>query len=282
MIDGLHGLGLRLLAEGISTPLLNLPNTYMHTSLVDARAAVAKVGEAIAASDGGLLGGRAVSVVFTGNGNVSDGAKDIFEALPHEYITVSQLHSLQYDVESGARDPNKLYGVQLQTSELVRRKGKDANGKPYNGFDKYHYYTQPDDYEPIFHNTVLPHTTMLVNGMYWEPRYPRLISSKQMSELYNSGNRNLRAVADITCDIGGSVEFLKSATSVESPFFSYCPASGEAQKNVDKNCVLMMGIDNLPSGECTPSCYLVEIALFYVGGMGDVDRNCVLMMGIAG
>jgi alpha-aminoadipic semialdehyde synthase len=54
MIDGLHGFGLRLLAEGISTPLLTLPNTYMHASLTDARAAVVKVGEAIAASDGGI------------------------------------------------------------------------------------------------------------------------------------------------------------------------------------------------------------------------------------
>jgi len=47
MIDGLHGLGLRLLAEGISTPLLTLPNTYMHASLADARVAVARVGKAI-------------------------------------------------------------------------------------------------------------------------------------------------------------------------------------------------------------------------------------------
>ena len=66
-----------------------------------------------------------MSVVFTGNGNVSDGAKDIFEALPHQYITVSELHSLQYDVDSGKKSANQLYGVQLQTSDLVKRKGKD-------------------------------------------------------------------------------------------------------------------------------------------------------------
>ena len=33
MIDGLQGIGVRLLAEGVSSPFLNVPYSFMHSSL---------------------------------------------------------------------------------------------------------------------------------------------------------------------------------------------------------------------------------------------------------
>lgn len=56
--------------------------------------------------------------------------------------------------------------------------------------------------------------------MYWEKRFPRLLSTKQLQDLIKGGCP-LLGVCDITCDIGGSIEFVNKSTSIESPFFRY-------------------------------------------------------------
>ena len=44
MIDGLQGLGQRLLAEGYSTPFLNIPTSHMYQNLDHARYTIRNVG----------------------------------------------------------------------------------------------------------------------------------------------------------------------------------------------------------------------------------------------
>jgi len=61
---------------------------------------------------------------------------------------------------------------------------------------------------------------MLVNCMYWEKRFPPLLSYKQIQDLIRNGCP-LVGIADITCDIGGSLEFVNRTTSIDSPFFRY-------------------------------------------------------------
>lgn len=62
--------------------------------------------------------------------------------------------------------------------------------------------------------------SLIVNCMYWEKRFPRLLSTKQLQDLI--GTRcPLVGISDITCDIGGSIEFVNQTTSIDSPFFRY-------------------------------------------------------------
>lgn len=56
--------------------------------------------------------------------------------------------------------------------------------------------------------------------MYWEERFPRLLSTEQIQDLIRKGCP-LVGVSDITCDIGGSIEFVNQTTSIDSPFFRY-------------------------------------------------------------
>ena len=75
-------------------------------------------------------------------------------------------------------------------------------------FDSKHYYANPSEYEPIFHEAVLPYTSILVNCMYWDAGFPRLVTIDQARELRQDGRLPLLGVCDITCDLRGSVEFL--------------------------------------------------------------------------
>ena len=38
-------------------------------------------------------------IAFTGSGNVTKGAREMFELLPHEYVTAKELPNLQLEVE---------------------------------------------------------------------------------------------------------------------------------------------------------------------------------------
>jgi alpha-aminoadipic semialdehyde synthase len=44
MIDGLQGLGQKLLADGFSTPFLNVPTSHMYQNLDHARFTIRNVG----------------------------------------------------------------------------------------------------------------------------------------------------------------------------------------------------------------------------------------------
>lgn len=260
MIDGLQGLGLRLLAEGYSTPFLHLPTTYMHQNWAQAQEAVRKMGELI--TKNGLPEALTPLVVaFTGSGNVAKGAREVFEQLPHEYVTVAELATLKADVKAGKRAANKVYAVVVGSDGIAQLKGAENANKP---FDRDDYLHNPSNYESKFHRTVLPHIHMLVNGIYWDDRFPRVVTKAQLAHLRSpagGNNRNLRVVADISCDYRGSVEFLEKFTSIEDPYFTFNPehaaaaaagkepsgAKGEVTPDIDGSGVLVLAVDNLPS-----------------------------------
>lgn len=294
MIDGLQGLGLRLLAEGHSTPLLNIANAYMYATIQEAFEAIDRVGTILLLSDSTYhplvvlvvvtqqltyllcitfaacriedctqgvvaLMQPPIVIAFTGRGNVTQGARSVFERLPHEYVRVCDLPSLKRDVQEGRRPVNQLYGVLVRTEDIVRPlqkthndDGDETEAETEAAFDKQHYYRYPHEYEPIFHLSVAPHITMLVNGIYWDKCFPRLISNEQLRAMSSQGGGgggscSLKVVADITCDVDGSVECLSRTSSIESPYYTYDPAAGITLDGIHKQGVLMLGIDNLPS-----------------------------------
>ena len=231
MIDGLRGVGERLLSKGYSTPFMGVASAYMYPSIGGARRAVEYCGEEIrrVGLPKALLPFR---VVFTGAGNVTQGAQSVFEALPHQYVDPAALPSVK-------PDPHVLYAAKASAEHMVQH----SLGRP---FDKAQYYDNPSEYVPVFHERIAPYTSLLVNGMYWDNRYPRLITLEQYKRMQQN-NAPLLAVADITCDVKGSVEMLQKSTSIEQPFFVYNGATGETSDRVEGDGVLMLGVDNLPA-----------------------------------
>jgi alpha-aminoadipic semialdehyde synthase len=69
----------------------------------------------------------------------------------------------------------------------------------------------------------------------------------EQSYLSNPKGRTFLALADITCDIGGSVEFLKRSCTIDNPFFMYDAVQDEVKQNIEGRGVLVLGVDNLPA-----------------------------------
>ena len=233
MIDALRGLGERLLSRGMSTPFMGVSSAYMYPDLASARRAVQACGEEIRRL--GLP--KAITpfnVVFTGSGNVTQGAQSIFDLLPHCRLAPSQLSSAP---PSG----HELYSASVTAEHMVEH-------PTLRPFDKTHYYANPSDYLPVFHSHIAPHTSLLVNGMYWDARYPRLLTCAQWRQLQQQpGGAKLLAVADISCDVEGSVEFLRRTSTIEQPFFVYDGVRDELRDRVEGDGVLVLGVDNLPA-----------------------------------
>ncbi|KAG2717762.1 hypothetical protein I3843_03G190100 [Carya illinoinensis] len=244
LIDFLRGLGQRYLSLGYSTPFLSLGSSYMYPSLAAAKAAVISVGEEIATL--GLPSGICPLIfIFTGSGNVSLGAQEIFKLLPHTFVDPSKLPELfeASDVTQPARTSKRffqVYGCAVTCREMVGHKD------PTKVFDKADYYAHPEHYNPIFHEKIAPYASVIVNCMYWEKRFPRLLTSNQFQDLKRKGCP-LVGVADITCDIGGSIEFVNQLTSIDSPFFRYDPLHDSYHLDMEGNGVICSAVDILPT-----------------------------------
>lgn len=58
----------------------------------------------------------------------------------------------------------------------------------------------------------------------------------------------LLLLADITCDVNGSIECLERTTAIEDPFFNYDPYAGmEVSSGIGTSGITVLGVDILPS-----------------------------------
>lgn len=247
MIDFLSGLGQRFLSLGYSTPFLSLGASYMYSSLAMAKAAVISVGEEIATM--GLPSGICPLVfVFTGAGNVSHGAREIFQLLPHTFVDptrLPELFGMAKDVKEAGRGRTskrvcQVYGCIVTCQDMVEPKD------PSKLFDKADYYAHPENYRPVFHEKIAPFASVIVNCMYWEKRYPRLLTTVQLQDLMRNGCP-LIGISDISCDIGGSIEFVNQTTFIDSPFFRYDPLNNSYHRGMEGSGVMCSAVDILPT-----------------------------------
>ncbi|WZZ23994.1 hypothetical protein YC2023_007395 [Brassica napus] len=245
LVDFLHGLGQRYLSLGYSTPFLSLGSSYMYSSLAAAKAAVISVGEEIA-SQGLPLGICPLVFVFTGTGNVSLGAQEIFKLLPHTFVEPSKLPELFVKDKGVSQNGKSTKRVHHVYGCIITSQDMGEHQDPSKPFDKADYYVHPEHYNPVFHEKIAPYTSVLVNCMYWEKRFPRLLSTKQLQDL-TAKACPLVGICDITCDIGGSIEFVNRATLIDSPFFRFNPTNNSYYQDMDGDGLLCMAVDILPT-----------------------------------
>uniref|UniRef100_A0A0N5A3W0 Saccharopine dehydrogenase n=1 Tax=Parastrongyloides trichosuri TaxID=131310 RepID=A0A0N5A3W0_PARTI len=246
-IDILHGLGLRLLALGHHTPFLHIGLAHNYNNSHMAINAVRDCGYEIALNRlPNSLG--PLTFVFTGSGNVSKGAQELFKHLPHEFVDVS---TLQEVAKKGQR--NKVYGCVVGRAEHMMRK----DGKP---FDEADYVKNPKQYISKFATEIAPFANVIINGVYWDADTPRLITIPDAKNLLSPKRTNidvpgcpslphkLTAICDISADPGGSIEFMQECTTIDKPFVMYDADFNKTANTFDSpSGCLVCSIDNMPA-----------------------------------
>ena len=93
--------------------------------------------------------------------------------------------------------------------------------------------------------------TWLVNGIYWEAKYPRVITKDDLREAVQAGTNKLMGVTDISADFEGSVGFTSHFTSIEEPFLLYNTVTGDFKMKIndemEANDILFTSVDHLPA-----------------------------------
>jgi len=235
MIDTLWALGQRLQHEGVDNPFASIRCAHQYDNLDQAKGEIREVGARIE-RDGLPPELQPLICGFAGYGHVSQGAQEIFDLLPVRQVEPDELAG----VEPKAR---VCYKVVFREEHLVERVA-DATGPAE--FQLQEYYDHPERYRSTFFPYV-PHLAILVNCIYWEPRYPRLVTRAQLRELFAAGQRpRLRVIGDITCDIDGSIECTVKATEPDDPVYVYEPQTGEVRSGVAGDGPVVLAVDFLP------------------------------------
>jgi alpha-aminoadipic semialdehyde synthase len=111
-------------------------------------------------------------------------------------------------------------------------------------FNLQEYYKKPDLYQSVFHQFI-KNLTILMNCIYWNKQYPRLITKEYMKKNYNCRSK-LQVIGDISVDINGAIEFTEKVTSPDNPIFVYNHFSGEVINGFAGCGIVVLAVDNLP------------------------------------
>ena len=236
LLETLYTLGKRLEWEGKPTPFSRLRRPLELDGLDEARSLLEDVGSRIS-SEGLGLNLTPLVVGFTGYGNVSQGAQALFDLLPHEEIFPSELEGF---IAAGRFSDRKIYKVVFREQDMAVPIERDAR------FDLQDYYENPEKYQSDFER-YLPHLSVLINCIYWDERYPRLLTKEWLRSAWAGRRPKLRVIGDITCDIEGSIECTLRATEPGNPTYTYLPSSGESVDGWEGEGPVVMAIDTLPS-----------------------------------
>ena len=234
-IDALWALGRRLAEEGLApNPFAALEQTYKYPTLAAALAAVREVGERIVRD--GLPAQLCPFVVgVSGYGNVSRGAQEVLDALGAVAVAPADLDGLF----AGPAARRAVHKVVFAEHDMVARRDAQAP------FELDEYYRQPELYEGVFERW-LPRLTVLLNCVFWDAQYPRLVTKAAVRRLFAAAPPLLRVIGDVSCDIEGSIEFTLKETHIDEPVYVYDPDAESITDGVEGRGPVVLAVGNLP------------------------------------
>ena len=206
----------------------------MYSDLEDIKESLTKVGKNI--KEKGLPEEFAPYVFgVTSTGRVAQGALEVLELFPHEYVDADKLDTIDQD------DNTKIYITVLTQKDLVEL--KDETGAD---FDKEHYYSNPSLYKSKFKN-YYEKITFLINCMYWEAKFPRVIIEDELCEAIST---KFLGFTDISADYEGSIEITRDFSNIEEPFNLYSRKDRKLKNKIssyEEGDIFYHCVDHLPA-----------------------------------
>ncbi|MEK6615716.1 MAG: NAD(P)-dependent oxidoreductase, partial [Bacteroidota bacterium] len=166
-----------------------------------------------------------LKIIVTGNGRVANGAIELLGLLHIRRITPYEFTHYTF------REPTY---TQLDSFNYNER----MDGMPWNWND---FFNHPE----MYRSTFMKYTRwcdLLIHCSYWDPRAPKLFTKEEM----RSPEFGISVIADVACDINGSIPSTTKASSIAEPFYGYDITSEKIIAPFIKNALTIMAVDNLP------------------------------------
>lgn len=167
-----------------------------------------------------------IKMIVTGSGRVAQGALEVLDRMGLKRVSV-------YDyLYQDFKEP--VY-TQLRSSDYNRRR----DGRVWDTPD---FHRNPQQYESTF-GIFLPVTDLLIACAYWHPAAPRLFTEADTKR----SDFRINTIADVTCDVDGSVPTTKRSTTIAEPAFDYnCQTDALEPAYSGSSNITVMAVDNLP------------------------------------
>lgn len=167
-----------------------------------------------------------VRIVVTGSGRVA-----------HGILKVMALMGMR-EVE-----PDDFLANAFSYPVYTNLKGADLYENVINGgYDRDEFHEHPEKYRSIF-KQYLKCTDILMNGIYWDSKVPRLFEMKDMDE----HDFNLQTISDITDDKHGSVPCNLGDVTIEEMVYGVSKKTGERTEPYLPGSVDVLAVGNLPN-----------------------------------
>lgn len=167
-----------------------------------------------------------IKIILTGAGRVGKGAMETLDTAGIRKVSPSDFLSKKYE--------EPVY-VQLSSADYHQR----VEGGHFNR-EEFHSY--PERYRSNFF-PFAAQADLLLAGAFWNPKAPVLFTEEQIRD----PQFRIKIIADITCDINGSIPSTKRATSIVDPLYDFDPHTGSLTKPFENPAnITVMAIDNLP------------------------------------
>jgi alanine dehydrogenase len=167
-----------------------------------------------------------VRILVTGGGRVAQG---VMETLARLHIPLTDPETY---LSNSAQSP---LACRIDPEHYARH--RDARK-----FDFHHFTRHPEEsvssFRPFTHSTDL-----LITAHYWDPAAPRLWELPEM----HPPDFRIRVIADVSCDINGSVPSTIRASTIGEPFYDFDRIRlAEVPPFSNPDHVTVMAVDNLP------------------------------------
>jgi hypothetical protein len=169
-----------------------------------------------------------IKIVITGGGRVANGACETMGAMNLRKVTPYEFINYTF------REP--VY-VQLHSEDYYEAKDKS----PYSSWDFHHH---PGSYRCFFSDTdsFASVTDLLIHCTFWDPGADILFSKSRMRD----PDFRISVIADVTCDLNGSIPSTTRVSTIEDKFYGYDPMGEKIVEPFKPSAITVMAVDNLP------------------------------------
>jgi len=167
-----------------------------------------------------------IKIALTGAGRVAKGAMETLDSAGIRKVNAQDFLFQEF------KEP--VY-VQLSSADYhLRNEG--------GHFNREEFHQNPERYTSDFAKFTKV-TDLLIAGAYWNPKAPALFNQEDMRQQ----DFKIKIVADVTCDMDGSVPSTKKPSTILDPIYDFDPESDKTfAAFANENYITVMAVDNLP------------------------------------
>lgn len=166
-----------------------------------------------------------IKIVLTGGGRVANGAMEILDFMKIRKVMPAEFLSQNFS--------EPVY-TQLNPENYYTLNGKHE-------FDIHYLHHHPQEFKSDFVKYTKV-ADVFISCHFWDNRADKLFTKEDAK----SSDFKIKVIADITCDINGSVPTTIRSSKIEDPIYGYNPQTEMEDEPFKENVITIMAVDNLP------------------------------------